>query len=381
MITVVFLSSVISSKNGAAQSMFDLIESLKGLVHPIILCRAQGEIYDYYSTRGIECYICPYLNVIGSRRHWSHFVFHPWHLRCVKIIRCVRYAAKVLSGKNIDIVHSNEGTIDFGYYLSRYLKAKHVWHIRELLDNSEHLQGERLVSLRLLKRMINKADARIFISNACRHHWGLKNQNTWTLWDAVRSEKDVCYKKVKQQYLLFCSYNITKAKGASFAVTAFGKSGLFAPSVNDNPVRLKMLGKCEEGYKKELLVLAAHFGCEEFIDFLSLQEEVKPYFAYASAFINPSFNEGLGRVTAEAMFYGCPVIALASGGTLDLIKHGETGWLFNTVEECAELLNEVCHKDQEQLILHAQEFAKQNMSIENYGEKILGIYQTVLHNN
>ena len=88
--------------------------------------------------------------------------------------------------------------------------------------------------------------------------------------------------------------------------------------------------------------------------------------------------EGLGRVTAEAMFYGCPVVAHATGGTLDLVKDGETGCLFNTVDECAALLRKVCLSDNESMVLHAQEFAKNNMSQEVYGPKIMEVYKNVI---
>ena len=123
---------------------------------------------------------------------------------------------------------------------------------------------------------------------------------------------------------------------------------------------------------------AGGYGCAEYIDFIPAQKDVKPYFSQAMAFINSSVNEGMGRTTAEAMFYGCPVIAYASGGTLDLVKDGETGYLFNTVEECAELMRKVCTTNQEDIILRAQEFAKQNLSIENYGSKIMEVYNSVL---
>lgn len=33
-----------------------------------------------------------------------------------------------------------------------------------------------------------------------------------------------------------------------------------------------------------------------------------------------SVNEGLGRVTIEAMFYGCLVVARHTGGTLEFLK-------------------------------------------------------------
>ena len=126
------------------------------------------------------------------------------------------------------------------------------------------------------------------------------------------------------------------------------------------------------------MALAESYGCAEYVDFIPVQEDVKPFFAQAKAYIKPSVNEGMGRTTAEAMFFGCPVIAHASGGTLDLVRDGETGYLFNTVEECAELMRKVCIADQEEMILRAQEFVKVNLSIDNYGKKLLEVYNSVL---
>ena len=51
MITVLYLSSVQGNPNGAAQSLFDLIESVKDEVKPIVLCRGEGGIYNYYMNR------------------------------------------------------------------------------------------------------------------------------------------------------------------------------------------------------------------------------------------------------------------------------------------------------------------------------------------
>jgi hypothetical protein len=63
---------------------------------------------------------------------------------------------------------------------------------------------------------------------------------------------------------------------------------------------------------------------------------------------------------------------------MDLVKDGETGYLFNTVEECAELMRKVCTTNQEDIVFRAQEFAKQNLSIEKFGSKIMEVYNSVL---
>lgn len=380
MITVLYICSE-SKLDGAALSLLSMIESVKYEVKPIVLCIDNGETYKCFMNHGIECYVAPHLIAYGGIRNWSHFVLHPWHLRIIKQLRykwCfIRLARKKLSQKHIDLVHTNVSATTFGVFVSKILKVKHVWHVRECLEKGTYWDGKFYVRLSNLKNKIDKADARITISNACSRFWGLKKYNTWTQLDAVRSIKDLYYVKEKQPYLLFCSYWINDAKGAKKVIESFGKSGIY--DSYPTHIRLKIVGCCEDSYKKELTKVAEYYNCSDFIDFIPVQEDVKPFFANAKAFINPSINEGMGRTTAEAMFYGCPVIAHASGGTLDLIKDGETGYLFHTVDECTELIKKVCTENQDKIILQAQEFAKQNLSVEKYGKKILEVYNLVLN--
>jgi glycosyltransferase involved in cell wall biosynthesis len=57
--------------------------------------------------------------------------------------------------------------------------------------------------------------------------------------------------------------------------------------------------------------------------------ELASAFASADAFIFPSRTETLGLVLLEAMAGGCPVVAAASGGILDIVTDGENGYLFD----------------------------------------------------
>jgi phosphatidylinositol alpha 1,6-mannosyltransferase len=44
--------------------------------------------------------------------------------------------------------------------------------------------------------------------------------------------------------------------------------------------------------------------------------------------VNPGSHETFCQVVQEALCAGVPVIAAASGGPLDLVRHGENGWLW-----------------------------------------------------
>lgn len=363
---------------GSTRSLFQLITSVKKHVYPIVLFPYHGEAMDYFVEHGIECYAYKFLVLYQlSKNSFFNCIFAPWRWHVIKYIRydlsCILYLFNKLRKKNISIVHSNTSPINIGYYLSKLLNCKHVWHIREFLDLDFHVDVYGGFSK--LQKKINSADARIAISNAIAKHWNLQNKNTYILHNAITSKNDCIYNPLKEKYCLFVAYNLSESKGTSFAIRAFAKSGLSTLGYH-----LKLIGNVDSNYKLQLQKQAFELNCLEAIEFVPLQNSIKPFFENAAVYIMSSLYEGLGRVTAEAMFYGCPVVARATGGTLDLIFHDETGYLFNTIDECALLLKNACLRNQKRVILQAQKFVSQQLSTEYYSEKILEIYDDICNN-
>jgi glycosyltransferase involved in cell wall biosynthesis len=60
--------------------------------------------------------------------------------------------------------------------------------------------------------------------------------------------------------------------------------------------------------------------------------ELASAFASADAFIFPSRTETLGLVLLEAMAAGCPVVAAAAGGIVDIVTDGVNGYLFDPMD-------------------------------------------------
>ena len=362
-----------SSLGGSTSSLYNLIDGTREFVEPIVLFPEKGAGYDLFVENGIESYLYPFVKLHEFRVNKLHEVATcPWNWHYIKKLRkdidFCRHVVKILAGKKVDIVHTNTSPNDVGVLLSFVLHAKHVWHVRE---SSEYFEIYRGVSR--LRKLVNHADARIAVSMAIKKLWRMPDNNTWVINDAVRSQKEACYIHDKEKYLLFNSYYVTEFKGARNTIKAFALSGL-----NMDGYRLKLLGHCDDEYYKSLCETASEFGVLDSVDFIPCQVDVKPYYAHATAYIMASEFEGLGRVTAEAMFYGCPVIARATGGSVDIVRDGETGYLFNTIEECAQLIRKVISENQEQLIIRAQKYAINNLSQEVYAPKIVAMYKKVL---
>ena len=360
---------------GSTRSLLNMIQAMKDTVSPIVLFCSEGVASTEFKRNGIETLIHPYIKLY-EKRSWKDVLTHPWRLLLVRVFRhdlaCVKYVRRYLSGRKIDIVHSNYSPVYIGDLLSKILHAKHVWHVREFIDLDFHYQVYG--GLNLLRHKVNHADARVAITSAIRDYWHMPSESTWVIPNAIRSLKDVVYEKNKDKYLLFSAYSMTEAKGTRKAIIAFAKSGMYK-----NGFILRLMGNCLDEYKQSLIQTIRELGVEYCVEFVPCQSDIKPYFVHAKAYLMTSDFEALGRVTGEAMYYGCPVIAHATGGTLDLVQHGKTGYLYNEIDECAELIKVVCTTDQEEIILRAQQFAIENLSQEVYGPKIMEVYNNVLN--
>ncbi len=66
---------------------------------------------------------------------------------------------------------------------------------------------------------------------------------------------------------------------------------------------------------------------EGLVEYLGVTDDVRPYLADCTAFVLPSYREGLPRTVMEAMAIGRPVIATDVPGCRDAVENGVTGFL------------------------------------------------------
>lgn len=86
-------------------------------------------------------------------------------------------------------------------------------------------------------------------------------------------------------------------------------------------------------YSQELRDLAESLGVAEQIAWVGEKKDVRPYLAASDLFVLPSHKEAFGLVLAEAGAAGLPLIASRVGGIPEIVRHEETGLLFQSGSE------------------------------------------------
>ncbi len=383
MINVVFISHETSKETllGSSLSLFNLIHSVDEECNIFVVTPNRGRSYHFFLNKGYKCISLPFKkDTISTKSNVRNIIiFLPKLLiylffNIYSLIKAYLY----FRDKDIQIVHSNSSVIDFGYFLAKVIRAKHVWHIREFQNLDFGLKP--FLGWKRLKRLIKKSDLSISITPYIAKHYGLDNvPNSIVLGDAVRSKADAISEWPKKKYFLFCGH-VCPAKGADWAVKAFSDFYHSFPD-KQNEYRLKFCGNCDEEYKSQLIAIDPSISDK--IDFLGYKMDTKPYFKESIAFLMCSGNEGLGRVTIEAMFYGCPVIGRDEAGTKILLAEGKYGFPFKTIEQCSQRMKEVVSNicEAKNIADAAQKHVLSNYSEEVYGKKIMSLYNQICAKN
>lgn len=105
------------------------------------------------------------------------------------------------------------------------------------------------------------------------------------------------------------------------------------------------------------------------------QEQRNKLLGEALALLHPiGFKEPFGLSVAESMMCGTPVIAFNLGSMSELIVHGKTGFLINTIDEAVEAVNNIKSIDRK----FCREWALSKFSREKMTEEYLEVYYNVL---
>ena len=114
------------------------------------------------------------------------------------------------------------------------------------------------------------------------------------------------------------------------------------------------------------------------------QSDLCYYYNLSDIFVTCSIEEGLAMVQVQAMACGLPVICTPNSGGGEIVDHGTNGFILpiRNIKILKEQIMEL-YKNPDQLNLmsnNAYNKAKQSLSWENYGEKIIEFYKNSIKN-
>ena len=373
-LNVLFLSHEGDLIGGSTESLINLINSLGSKINPIVIIPSKGEACNRLKELGIPYKIVPFKLAITDKSGVKRLItLFPRLVRDLLINqKAISKIRSVLGNVKIDIVHSNSAVIGIGNLLSKKLSAKHVWHLREFQNLDFGLNP--LLGWKYLKEKVKKSDSVICISKSISKHYEMQhNPKSVIIYDAIRKEKDIAVIKPKEDYLLFAG-KVSKSKGIEDALYAFTK----VLEIHEN-LKFVIAGNVKDDYLSFLTDLLVKLKIKDNVKFVGFQKDVNGLMSKAICLLMCSKNEGLGRVTVEAMFNGCPVVGYANAGTEEIINHQVTGLLYKTNEELVNsILFNVNNKDvNSPLLLNAQKYALDNFTEEVYSKRIFEFYNSL----
>ena len=369
---VLYINHETCSIGGCTYSLVNMLNAVKDFVNPIVLFRSRSIAFDYMTALGFNTIVVPFkLNIVTpNSRIWAR-IFRKIRDHTINAFALFRLR-KIVKNNNVQIIHSNTGVLTIGLLLAKKMNIPHVWHLREFQNLDFNMKP--FCGWTKFYKLLYSSDAIISITKSIENHFKVSNKpNSIVLFDAVRSSAEVSYKP-KEKFFLFCG-RVSKAKGIEDAIDVFSKF-----CEKDNSFSLKIAGLYDLNYKENLLTKVKGSKAEGKLEFLGFCDDIKKLMLYATSLLMTSICEAQGRVTVEAMFYGCPVLGRNSGGTKEIIQDGINGLLFEDTEEAVNKLLEVVHNQEKTLsiIENGHKTAINFFSEESYGQKIKVLYNQLL---
>jgi glycosyltransferase involved in cell wall biosynthesis len=107
-------------------------------------------------------------------------------------------------------------------------------------------------------------------------------------------------------------------------------------------IRYLLVGKYDAPEKTRVDAIIKNLGLSGHVIFTGFipEDELAAHYNIADCYIMPSKKEGFGIVFIEAMYYGKPVIAGNTDGSVDALDHGNFGILVNP-DDISEITNAI----------------------------------------
>lgn len=342
-----------------------MIEHLdRSLYQPLIVLHQRGELAAFLSKRGLEYTLVSQDSVLGGR---SGRLYQLWAL-----ITAIGRLVSFIHRHGVEVVHANDGRIQHTWAIpTRVAGRTFVWH-----------QRTKFMKSRLSSVMMLFASSIVCISNFCKYKLPSRHQTN----SVVIENPFVFFRKQSSSHPLnhpaerkvaFVG-NLTPQKRPLEFLEA---ARVIVDHIPD-PVCFKIYGADRAGFVREVERRITELDLENHVTLMGFVNPIEAEIAANDLILVPEVDDGFGRAIVEAMLVGTPVIASASGGHMEIIRDGETGYLTRIDDPLAmaqAAIKLLCEPELARTIAAtAQSDARGRYSAERHANAVMNIYDRAL---
>lgn len=288
---------------------------------------------------------------------------------------------RVIKKQKVDLVHCNTTYTYIGAVAASACNVPFVWHLRENMEN----QGYRIFALDRALKLMRKAGKLIAVSGYIKSLIPLKDENlVAVIYDSVETgKKELEGRKILEQKTIQMVIvgAITPFKGQEDLVKACGV--LIKREITD--FHLLIVGAGEKSYIEMIEDEICRQNLEKHVTLYGVSNDVCSLYEKSDIAFACGAKEAYGRTTVEAMLSGCLVVGVDCGATPELIRHGETGLLYESgnIESLAECIIKAISKREwcQEIARSGQAYAMKRFTKESSLRQILAVYDEVMKND
>ncbi len=369
---------------GSDKTLLHLVTKLdRTRYNPIVVLPENGLLKDALLIQNVKVIQSPVIKL-----HRNMFTVKYLSSLPVQVQKSISDIRKELHGLRIDIVQSNTLAVLLGVFLARKLKAKHVWHVHEIIVHPKFISN-------LYPTILNRysdtvvCNSRATYENLLNRNKKLEGKlrvvhNGLDAADFVQNPTEDYRKKFGYQstdIIITLVGRISRLKGHLLLLKVFENH-----FVKNHNVQLLFTGspvKGQEHYLENIENEIRESNLEERVRIFAFQKNLLPIWIITDIAVSPSTEaESFGLVALEAMLSKKPVVATDLGGLKEIVVDGNTGFLFENENETAlfKALEKLVNSEQLRADLGKKgyERAVSEFTLDEYLRKFDEIYTDLL---
>ncbi|MGH6884955.1 MAG: glycosyltransferase family 4 protein [Geminicoccales bacterium] len=361
---------------GSHRSAAKLIQNLdRERYEPlVVLHRPAGDVAALFAAEGIAVEPAPSARALEGASVGADAAF--------LIAETLRFA-RFLRARGVRIVHTNDGGTHVTWALpTRLAGARLLWHHRKDPD----AKGLRYLAPWAAHRVISVsrfAAPRPGPFSAARKCTIVHSPfDTDTVpRHRASSRRALCEELGSPPETPIIGFfgNLVARKRPLAFVDAIAELRARAP---DMPVAAPIFGHDQEGLADAVRRRAEARGVAECVRLMGFRYPPEPWIAACDVLLVPAVDEPFGRTLIEAMLLGTVVVAAASGGNLEAIRDGETGYLVPPDDAAAfagQILRVVREPERcATVVAAARGDALSRFGLRQHAEAIMRVYDAML---